>query len=299
MKYIVPLCLFILGSWLNAQDLVVPLYDGAIPNAIPNTIEEEIQMEDTVVRRIFKVKHPTISIYKAKNTSNRSSAILICPGGGYTYLSFTPEGVDLAKWLQNLGITGIVLKSRLPNDKMMTKKENVPLQDAQRAMELIRENAEDWNIDTKKVGVMGFSAGGHLAASLSTHHNEKQRPDFSVLIYPVITMDSTFTHMGSRKKLLGPNPTDELVAEYSNEDHVDEQTPPAFLVHSADDTAVPFANSVRFYENLIENGVKDSELHVFQNGGHGYGMALRKEGNVAQWTQLLKNWLITNNWTKE
>lgn len=299
MPYKVTICIMILCNLLNAQDIVKPLYKDFIPNNIENPINEEIQMQDRTIVRVSKVKNPTISIYKTKDSSKPTPAILICPGGGYSYLSFTHEGVYLAQWLNTIGITGIVLKSRLPDADMMTNKEDVPLLDAQKAIETIRENAKDWNIDASKVGVMGFSAGGHLAASASTHFNKKQRPDFSVLVYPVITMDSTFTHMGSRRTLLGKNPNKELIKKYSNELQVNENTPPAFLVHSADDWVVPFTNSIRYYENLIKNGVSNSELYVFQNGGHGYSMALDKDGNISKWTLLLKGWLKKNNWIDE
>ncbi len=300
MKFIVSV-LFLIGIFsMNAQDITKSLYLKDIPNSIHNSIKEVIQMEDTIIRRISKINVPTISVYLAKSDSKKSTpAVLICPGGGYSILSFTYEGINLAKWLNSIGITGVVLKNRLPDDNLMIHKEDVPLSDAQKAIELIRENSLVWNINPEKVGIMGFSAGGHLAASASTHFTKQQRPDFSVLVYPVITMDTNFTHLGSRKALLGEHPSDHLIQKYSNELQINSNTPPAFLVHSSDDSVVPFTNSVRYYENLIKNGVTNSELHVFQNGGHGYDMALKLDGNVSQWTLLLKNWLLQNNWLEK
>ena len=283
----------------NAQDFVKPLYEKDIPHAIENTTEEVHEMQDSIIRRISKVTVPTIAVYKAKVGSEPAPAILICPGGGYVILSYTYEGVYIAKWLNSMGITGIVLKNRLPDDTLMTDKEKVPLTDAQRAMEMIRENAAVWNIDPAKVGIMGFSAGGHLAATASTHFTKKNRPDFSVLIYPVITMDKTFTHKGSRTYLLGEHPSEELVHYYSNEEQITTNTPPAFLIHSTNDTSVSYLNSVRYHESLIHHDIRGSELHLFQNGGHGYDMGLSLPGNVSQWTKLLQGWLLQNNWIEE
>jgi len=173
-----------------------------------------------------------------------------------------------------------------------------PLQDAQEAIRIIRRNAKNWNIDPDKVGVIGFSAGGHLASTLSTHYAEKvyelkdtisARPDFSLLIYPVITMDSSFTHAGSRRNLIGLNPSEKEIIRFSNEKQVNEKTPPAFMVHSADDKTVPVKNSMVYYEALVKFGIP-SELHVFQKGGHGYGMAGGKD-TQSSWPDLCINWL--------
>jgi acetyl esterase/lipase len=173
-----------------------------------------------------------------------------------------------------------------------------PLQDAQEALRTIRRNAAKWNIDPNKIGVIGFSAGGHLASTLSTHYAEKvyetkdttsARPDFSILIYPVITMDSSFTHAGSRRNLIGDNPSRESVIRFSNELQINEKTPPAFIVHSADDKTVPVRNSIVYYEGLVRFGIP-SELHVFQKGGHGYGLAGNRETQSA-WPELCIKWL--------
>jgi acetyl esterase/lipase len=173
-----------------------------------------------------------------------------------------------------------------------------PLQDAQEAMRIIRRNAPDWKINPGKIGVIGFSAGGHLASTLSTHYAEKvydlkdttsARPDFSLLIYPVISFDSSFTHMGSRKNLIGDNPSVNVVKQFSNELRITEKTPPAFLVHSADDRDVPVKNSISYFEGLVKNHIK-AELHVFQKGGHGYGLAINR-GTESSWPDLCIKWI--------
>lgn len=299
MKNLLILCALLLSLSCFGQDIVLNLYQGNIPASKGSTIEENDQVFNGEIVKVSKVSTPTISVYNPKSGDKPHAAVLICPGGGYSYLSFTHEGVNLAKWLNKLGVTGVVLKSRLPDDEIMMNKSDVPVMDAQKAMELIRENAAKWNIDSKKVGVMGFSAGGHLAATLSTHFDSVQRPDFSVLIYPVITMDTGYTHMGSREALLGKQPSSENILKYSNEKQISEATPPAFLIHTADDHVVPFQNSLTYYEALLEKGVGASELHIFQNGGHGYGMGTGKDGNVANWLTLLEGWLQKNRWVEE
>lgn len=299
MKNLLILCALFLTLSCFGQVIVLDLYEGDIPSSRGNTIEENYQINNGEIVKVSKVSTPTITVYNPKSGDKPHAAVLICPGGGYSYLSFTHEGVNLAKWLNELGVTGVVLKSRLPDDETMMNKSDVPLMDAQKAMELIRENAAKWNIDSKKVGVMGFSAGGHLAATLSTHFDSVQRPDFSVLIYPVITMDKKYTHMGSREALLGKQASSENILKYSNEKQISEATPPAFLIHSADDQVVPFRNSLAYYEALLEKGVGASELHIFQNGGHGYGMATGKNDNVGDWLMLLEGWLQKNKWIEE
>jgi acetyl esterase/lipase len=204
----------------------------------------------------------------------------------------------VAQWLNDNGIAGIILKYRLPSDLIMKDKSVGPLQDAQEAIRIIRRNAAKWNIDPDKIGVLGFSAGGHLASTLSTHYAEKvyepkdtvsAMPDFSILIYPVITMDSSFTHAGSRRNLIGAKPSAEAIKRFSNELQVNEKTPPAFMVHSADDKAVPIKNSIAYYEQLVRYGIP-SELHIFQKGGHGYGLAGGKD-TQSSWPELCIKWL--------
>ena len=245
------------------------------------------------------VKTPEMYIYKPQKSNNAlSSAVLIMPGGGYKYLSMFNEGVEVANWFTERGIIAVVLKSRLPDDRLMTNKEKVPLTDANQALKILKNQAEKYGIDANNIGIMGFSAGGHLAASLATNFNEAEKPAFSILIYPVISMDSKLTHLGSRIALLGNDPSNDLVEKYSTENHITNKTPPTFLVHASDDSAVSYKNSLIYYENLISKGVKKCELHIFPSGGHGFWMADKIEGTVSKWPQLLETWLSENHWIK-
>jgi acetyl esterase/lipase len=241
-------------------------------------------------------------MYKAEHPSAQRSAVIICPGGGYGILAASHEGSDVAQVFNNWGITAFVLKYRLPDDSIMINKETGPLQDAQRALQLVRQNAKLWNIDPAKIGIMGFSAGGHLAATASTHFNKpvidnpdniSLRPDFSLLIYPVISFTDSLTHMGSRNNLIGKNPSPEKIKEYSNELLVNEQTPPAFLVHAIDDGAVKKGNSIQYYDALQRNKVP-AEIKLYQQGGHGFGMNNKTTSD--SWMERLKNWLLVNQY---
>ncbi|NIG56823.1 alpha/beta hydrolase [Chitinophaga sp. Cy-1792] len=212
-------------------------------------------------------------------------AVIACPGGGYAYLALEKEGTKFAGFFNEQGIALIVLKYRLPNGRS-----GVPLSDAKKAMQLVKEHAAEWHIDTHKLGIMGSSAGGHLASTLSTHTSGEERPAFQILLYPVISMKGDFTHAGSRKLLLGEKPGRRLVDEYSNELQVTAQTPPAFIVVSDDDKTVPSVNSVYYYEALHKNKVS-AELHIYPKGGHGW--ALNDNFFYKQdWTAALKKWLL-------
>lgn len=283
----------------KGQVISMNLWPDGIPGFIlNNSYQEKATIIDGVSTRYEKVTSPAIFPYLPPIESATGTAVLICPGGGYAALAFNHEGHAIAKWLNDNGIAGIVLKYRLPSDLIMKDKSVGPLQDAQEAIRTIRRNAKNWNIDPNKVGVIGFSAGGHLASTLSTHYAEKvyemkdtisARPDFSLLIYPVITMDSSFTHAGSRRNLIGLNPSEKEISRFSNEKQVNEKTPPAFMVHSEDDKTVPVKNSIVYYESLVKYGIP-SELHIFQKGGHGYGMAGGKD-TQSSWPDLCIKWL--------
>jgi acetyl esterase/lipase len=283
----------------TAQQKTMNLWPGGIPGLVlTDSYIEKSTTSEGLITRFEKTTNPMIYIFLPPKEKATGTAVLICPGGGYTALAFGHEGNAIASWLNENGITGIILKYRLPSDLIMKDKSIGPLQDAQEAMRIIRRNAVAWNIDPKKVGVIGFSAGGHLASTLSTHYADKvydvsdtvsARPDFSVLIYPVITMDASFTHAGSRKNLLGDNPSDEAIKRFSNELQVNEKTPPAFMVHSADDPAVPVKNSIVYYEQLVKYKIP-SELHIFQKGGHGFGLGGSKDTQSA-WPGLCISWL--------
>lgn len=270
-----------------AQNHYLPLYEGEVPNAKKSKLKEESAISD--VNRISKVIDPAIEIYLPSKAYNTGKAVLICPGGGYGILAWDKEGTDIAKWLNGKGIAGIVLKYRLPEDESNVHPELSPLMDAQRAMELIRNNAQNWNIDPNQVGIMGFSAGGHLASTLGTHYTPSSKPNFMILIYPVVTMKDDYTHKGSKQNLIGTNPTTEQVNYYSAEENVTKDTPPTFLIHSEDDGAVPVQNTLQLFEALKVNQVP-AEMHIYPYGGHGYGLAVGK-GRLATWPDLLAAWL--------
>ncbi|MBL7740505.1 MAG: alpha/beta hydrolase [Chitinophagaceae bacterium] len=301
MKKILSLIL-IAGCIQNAllSQEVIPLY-GKVPNSKPSPDKEERVVTDNMLR-ISRVSVPTLTMYASAVPGDKKTAIIICPGGGYARLAASHEGVDVAKVFNEWGITAFVLKYRLPDDTIMEDKSIGPLQDAQRALQLVRENAGKWNIDPSKTGIMGFSAGGHLAATASTHFNKaviennesiSLRPDFSVLIYPVISFSDSLAHMGSRNNLVGKMASPEKIAEYSNELQVTQQTPPAFLVHAGDDRTVKVQNSIRYYESLLKNSIP-AELHLYPKGGHGFGM--NNKTTADKWMERLKNWLQSSGY---
>jgi len=285
-----------------SQNPVLKVWPNGIPGEIKNdTYIENVTETNGVISRYEKVTDPTMTVFLPTAEKATGTAVIICPGGGYGALAFDHEGYAVARWLNEYGIAGIILKYRLPSDLIMENKSVGPLQDAQEAIRIIRRNREHWKIDPHKIGVLGFSAGGHLASTLSTHYSEKvydvtdttsARPDFSLLIYPVITVDSSFTHMGSRRNLIGVNPSKDAVSHFSNELQITQNTPPAFLVHSSDDKAVPVKNSLVYYEGLVKNNII-AEMHIFQKGGHGYGLSAGK-GTQASWPELCIKWLNAN-----
>ena len=296
--FISVICLLLMSSSnsIHAQQ-VMPLYPGEIPNSKASVDKEKSEMGKDGILRISNVSIPTLSIYKPNKSLDKGAAVIICPGGGYKILAASHEGADVARELNKWGITAFVLKYRIPNDTIMPDKSIGPLQDAQRAIRMVRQNAEKWNIDPAKIGIMGFSAGGHLAASASTRFNEtlipnpgniSLRPDFSVLIYPVISFMDGITHKGSREYLLGKNPDIKTLEKYSNELQVTPQSPPAFLVHAGDDASVPVANSIAYFEALLKFKIYSS-LIVYPHGGHGFGM--NNKTIADKWMDNLKNWM--------
>lgn len=289
---------FFLALNIKAQVITLKVWPNGAPGAIENkNYKEEFVKRPDNFKRIAQVSNPTITVYLPPKEKATGTAVIICPGGGYAYLAIETEGDDIAKWLNKLGIAGIVLKYRLPSDMIMKNKSIGPLQDAQEAFRIVRRNAEKWGINENKIGVIGFSAGGHLASTISTHYNEKVyesdntncRPDFSILIYPVISMKSELTHSGSRENLLGKNPDQDLINHFSNDLQVNKDTPPAFLVHSADDKTVPVNNSINYFIALNKFEIP-AELHVYEKGGHGYGLG-RGTGTETAWPEACKNWL--------
>lgn len=285
----------------DATPLVLPLWEGAPPNPQPPAQRLERAQEGHILW-FRHVETPAVEVRLPARGNATGQAVVVCPGGAYAGLAYDWEGTDFAGWLTSRGIAAIILRYRLPVDgDVAHQKWLVPLLDAQRALRFTRAHAADWGINPAKVGIMGFSAGGHLASTAGTRFDAGQadaadpvdrfssRPDFMVLVYPVITMTPEFTHAGSRTNLLGEKPSDELVRRYSNELQVTAETPPTFLVHAGDDGAVPVQNSLLFYAALLAHKVP-AELHVYPHGGHGFSFALNK-GRLQDWPQLCARWL--------
>lgn len=290
--------LYFFSTSIKAQQKVIKLWPDKIPDAIENSNYKEVdQSNASGIYRISKVTNPTLTVFTPTKENANGTAIIICPGGGYIHLAFAKEGVEVAKWLNSFGVTAFVLKYRLPSSKIMKNKSIGPLQDAQRAMRIVRGNAKQWNLNPDKIGIMGFSAGGHLAASLSTLYNQKvynsntvsARPDFSILLYPVISMEASITHAGSRRNLLGTHPTQAEIKHFSCNLQVNKNTPPAFLVQAENDHTVPVQNSIDYFIALKRFNIP-AELHIFQKGGHGFGLA-KKGGTESYWPKLCENWL--------
>ena len=281
---------------VSAQE-IINLYPGTIPNSKPFGIKE------TEHSGMFSgVTKPTLEIYLPEKDENTGAAVVICPGGGYAVVVYQAEGIKTAKEFARNGVAAFVLKYRLPSDSTMVDKTIGPLQDAQEAIKVVRENAVKWGIDTNKVGIMGFSAGGHLASTEATHYrtavienkdNINLRPDFQILVYPVISMQDSLTHMGSRTNLLGSNPSKKIIDEFSNELHVDENTPPAYITQAGDDKTVDVDNSIVYYEALRHHNVA-AELHLYPHGGHGFVLRLKTE----DWMECIFKWMKNSKWIK-
>ncbi len=264
-------------------DTVIPLYQGEIPNSRPAADVETSGYRGYGTDSIFiieKVSRPTLTLYLPAKEKATGDAVVICPGGGYWVLAASHEGSDVAKKLQEAGIAAFVLKYRIPNTETMEDKSIGPLQDAQRAIQVVRQNAEKWNIDPDRVGIMGFSAGGHVASTASTHLDKAYidnpagtnlRPDFSLLGYPVISFIDSIGHMGSRDQLIGKAPDEASMLRFSNERRITANTPPAFLVHAKDDDVVKVENSLLYAEALRSYGIP-VEVFLYEKGGHGFGM---------------------------
>jgi acetyl esterase/lipase len=280
-------------KFVQAQE-IIPLYTSNIPNSKSSDIKES---GEGMYRN---VTNPTLEYFKPNPEKASGSAIIVVPGGGYSVVVYNGEGVSNAKALAEQGIATFVLKYRLPNDDIMTDRKIGPLQDAQQAIKLVRENAEKWGLDKNKIGIMGFSAGGHLASTAATHfeksyiensNNTSLRPDFQILVYPVISMSDGLTHMGSRDALIGKNPSKEDVLLFSNEMQINSNTPPAYLTHTADDRTVDVENSIVYFQKLKEHKV-EGEMHLYPKGDHGF--IFRHAG----WMNPLFDWMKRNNWMK-
>jgi len=288
-----------IASHFSQSQTVVKLW----PDGTPGPVVSPKPEETFEGRRVRYVSEPTLTVYSPAKEQNTGVALIVCPGGGYGMEAMDHEGYDVAEFLQSHGITGIVLKYRLPYGHS-----EIPLQDAQQAMRLVRLHAEEWSVDPSKIGIAGFSAGGHLASTLSTHFDtgDKEsnapiarlscRPDFSVLLYPVVTFKEEWGHMGSRENLIGKTNDWKVIEKFCNELQVTKQTPPAFIALADDDTGVKPRNSIEYYLALKREGIQ-AELHIFREGGHGFGM--HKTGKAHdQWPLMMVEWMKAMKYIK-
>ena len=297
-KLLLSLSLMMIFSYTNAQTDTIVLYPKGVPGLKKGIqIPEDSQISGGITR-VKDITHPALFVYPPiLKTSD--AAVVICPGGGYGILAIDHEGYEIARWFNDRGITAFVLKYRLPQDELFDNAEIRPLQDAQQAFRIIRKDAIKYGISPDKIGIMGFSAGGHLAATASTHFTTQVgeitdpeisvRPDFSLLIYPVITFDKVNTHSGTRDNLVGLNPSAEQINLYSNELHVSTETPPTFLISTTDDGVSP-ENSILYYEACRKNKVP-VEMHIYEKGGHGYALKIKGLGPVETWPYRLEDWM--------
>lgn len=277
MKKLLFIILTVISTGMYAQKpIIIKLWPNGAPNSNGITTTEK----EVSPNRISDVTDPELIVFPASKPNGQ--AIIACPGGGYGRLAMDHEGLDMAQWFNSQGITYAVLKYRMPNGN-----NEVPLSDAHQAIKIMRAHEGEWKFN--KLGIMGSSAGGHLASTAATHFTKETRPDFQILFYPVISMDPALTHMGSHDNLLGKSPKTETEKYFSNELQVTAQTPPAFIMHSSDDGAVPVANSVNYYMALVKNKVPAS-LHTYPVGGHGWGY---KDSFTykREWTGELEKWL--------
>lgn len=289
---------------LNAQK-VIPLYfPDSIPNSIPHANEETRTTDEKGVLLVGKISRPTLTLFIPEHAQGKMPAVVICPGGGYWINAVNIEGYDEAKVLNSWGVAAFVLTYRIPDSAYCIHPEIAPLQDAQQAILQVRRHADQWHIDAVRVGIMGFSAGGHLASTAGTHFDRvlvpdadgiSVRPDWMILGYPVISSNEAVSHRGSFDKLLGKNAPDSLLKYFSNELQVTDRTPPAFLVHAQDDDGVSPQNSILFYQALTAHHVP-AELHIYQKGGHGFGLHLPVKDEL--WMDRCRHWMQLNGWIK-
>jgi acetyl esterase/lipase len=294
--YLIGMCFLPLA--VQAQR-IVNLYPGNIPNSKKTELKNVPENpSEGLIRRVIT---PTLQMFLPDKDQASGTAIVICPGGGYSVIVYGGEGVMTAKEFVKKGVAAFVLQYRLPNDSFQVNKTIAPLQDAQEAIKMVRDSAVAWGIDVNKVGIMGFSAGGHVASTEATHFNKPLienksntglRPDFQILVYPVISMQDSLAHMGSRTQLVGNNPTKETINLYSNELQVDKNTPPAYITVAADDKVVDVDNSITYFEKLRHNKVP-VEMHIYQKGDHGF--VFRHPG----WMEPLFEWMDSNGWMKK
>lgn len=279
-----------------SQDTILPLYEKHIPCNSFDKIENNL----TIGEKDQKIHTPQLWYYPSPHPKKEVAAVLVIPGGGYKNLALKHEGIKVAKWFNKIGISAFVLMYRTPHWESKPCKTKVALLDAQRGLQIIAENAKQWNIDNAKIGIIGFSAGGHLAATLSNHFDfissekitdkKSYKPNFCILVYPVISMTDKLTHMGSKFSLLGKSTTDEEVHFFSNELQISaEKTPPTLLIHAIDDAVVFPENSILYHEALQENKIP-TRLHLMDKGGHGFGIK-NAVAPTNSWLNITKEWL--------
>lgn len=283
---------------------VIPLYPDSIPNSKPVPDEEKPDTGASGNIMIGNISRPTLTVFLPPKEKANGTAVIVIPGGGYRMVAIKHEGYDVAKRFNEMGVTAFVLKYRLPSDVTMVNKEIGPIQDAQRAIQIVRERVKEWGIDKDRVGVIGFSAGGHLASTAGTHFNHAYihvgrkvnlRPDFMILAYPVISFADSICHMGSRDNLIGKTPSPEKIKEYSNELQVTKKTPPTYLVHAENDSTVKVQNMLLFATALQKNKVP-FDFYLYEKGGHGFG--LNNKTSEVKWMDLVQEWMMKNGWVK-
>lgn len=281
---------------MSAQEKIYLWEEGKMPNS------RRLEMKDSIANeRVYQVAQPWVEYFAAPADKNTGAAVLIVPGGGYARLAYVVSGTDLAKWFNDHGIHAFVLYHRLPISPDLYQRETAPLQDAQRALRLIRSRAQEWNIDITKVGAMGSSAGAHLVSTVGTHDEDvstitdhmddfSYRPDFMIMVSPVISLeDASITHKGSRDNLLGKDADETLLKEYSSDTRVDESTPPAIMFHADNDRSVSAMNSIRFY-SAMKAHKRPASLHIFPQGGHSISLE-PQPGTTQYWAPLAIDWL--------
>jgi acetyl esterase/lipase len=292
----IALVVFLMVSVQLAAQQIITLYPAAVPNSKPNPMKEITDVENGNLVYVRNITQPTLTIYLPDKKIATGASVIICPGGGYGVECYRAEGTLIAEAFIKRGIAAFILKYRLPSDFIMIDKSIGPLQDAQQAIKTLRQRASEWQLDTAKIGIVGFSAGGHLASTAGTHFEKSYipndekislRPNFMILVYPVISMKDGLTHRGSRESLLGTSPEAERIALFSNELQVRPNTPPTWLTHAGDDNVVTVENSILFYKELIRNHVP-AEMHLYPSGNHGFVLNLPTD----EWMQSMFSWMM-------
>ncbi|MBX3738876.1 MAG: alpha/beta hydrolase [Candidatus Didemnitutus sp.] len=299
MLRVVPFVLLLVTMLSATEHPVIPLWPEGIPGAKPHAKPFVVD----ATGRVSEVHEPRLTVWPAAPGKANGTAVVICPGGGYAILSEQREGVRYAEWLNELGVTCFIVRSRLKEYG-----HPAPLRDVLRAMRIVRSRAAEFAVDPHRIGIIGSSAGGHLASSASTLYDHADgktgaaldtvsaRPDFALLLYPVILMDGPHIHVGSRNNLIGEHAAPELVALMSADRQVNKETPPTFIIHAEDDHSVPVENALAYYTALRRAGVP-VEMHLYEKGGHGFAMEATHP-QTAQWPQRAETWLRSHGWVK-